>query len=752
MLPKRYWVVLIASLWVVLIAPTIVVVTSQTVASTIRLPTRTNVECVNATIIPSQVITTTNPYVHNTTLFTRRTKPYTYGFDRAPPNVTCRHLYGHGYNVTKKNVRSAWYQWTPKSSGYYDFNATIAGFFDFWFSIMEGSSCSNLMKPIGCRLESPRGVYLYANTSYYITMFSVSENGYDLDLIISPTIFRPSNDDCQNATLIPSSVKLPYKEVSAANIFTNATIQPNERIASCDQFVTFEVGQVKKDNFGGHSIWYTYSPPTNGYYNFQALGQPMDTAITIAVYEAVGKTNNSSTSTSSTSSSICSGMENQFIEVFCSRRPGRFYRNIDRINELKAGKQYYIQLIPDMYNQEVILNLEFNISRISAPVTNDLCSNATVIDPIVGLQNALINPNYATTDALYHPDNMRCNAYSGIVNFLQHGVWYKYIHPGGIVELVHRLCQRDRSLPYSYNLFEGDSCDSLRCIYFYSSGDGSCSVGSVVTYVIDKPATYWFFVSPNGLANFTVTVQRPNHFRLINAENDTFLGLLTPNKLYSYNRYLYSQLLPTTKLNIDAYFQPELNVQSTRITYSNPNTSRCENTVPYSAFGDTDGNYRPGKMVLGAHKISAIPYARSKCQGPAITGAAIDAIFTLYGCYQTGLFYINAWNGNSYIDQMGVVPCTVVMGGRVECALLAQNVNISVELKYLNTSILIDTVKSPSYISDNLYYFGILNASSNFGVSPMTLLPRTKYTVTLIIDNIRQDSLAPFSTPSVCAP
>ena len=61
MLPKRYWVVLIASLWVVLIAPTIVVVTSQTVASTIRLPTRTNIECVNATIIPSQVITTTNP-------------------------------------------------------------------------------------------------------------------------------------------------------------------------------------------------------------------------------------------------------------------------------------------------------------------------------------------------------------------------------------------------------------------------------------------------------------------------------------------------------------------------------------------------------------------------------------------------------------------------------------------------------------------------------------------------------------------
>ena len=762
LVPYRYSVLVAVSLWIVLlIAPTIVVVTSQPITPPIRRPVRTNLHCVNATIIPSRVITTNNPYVHNTTIFTRLIAPYSYGFDRAPPNVTCPYLYGHDYNVTKKDVHSAWYQWTPKSSGYYDFNATIAGFFDFWFSIMEGSSCSNLMKPIGCRLESPRGVYLYANTSYYITMFSVSENGYDLDLIISPTIFRPSNDDCQNATLIPSSVKLPYKEVSAANIFTNATIQPNERIASCDQFVIYDGytelvdgdygRRVEKDNFGGHSVWYTYSPPITGYYNFQTLGtmsraylsDPIDAPITIALYEVIGNTNQNATSSSS---SICSDMTNQFLEVFCSRRPGRFYRSIDRINELKAGKQYYIQLIPDMYNREVITNLEFTISRTSAPITNDLCTNATVIDPMVGIQNALVNPNYASTDALFHSTKIVCESGGYPANLLQNGVWYKYIHPGGIVEIVHSLSIRSRGA--TYYLFEGDSCDSLRCINFRY---GSYSGGAAVTYVIDEPATYWFFLYPEGVANFTVSIQRPNHFRLINAENDTFLGLLPPNKLHSYNFFvLPSELLPTSELNIDAYFQPELNVQSTRITYSNPNTTRCENTVPYTVFGDTDGNYRPGKITIGAHTISALPYTQPKCQGPAIAGAAITTTFTMQGCHQGWLFYLTESNQNYYVNYMGIVPCTVVMGGSVHCGFPVKN--ISVELKYSNTSILVDAVKSVTYSDDNTYYFGIFNASSTFGVSPMTLLPGTKYTMTLIVDNIRQDSLSPFSTPTVCVP
>ena len=745
---SQYWV-----LWLVVFINTPAIVASQEV-SAIRREGRTNTQCVNATIIPSRV-TTTNPYVDNTTRFDGRNAQS--AIDRAPPNITCPQTDYSKYVPDLFQVRSAWYRWVPETSGYYDLKASIAELRPFWFSIMKGSSCSNLRVPIGCRLTSARGVYLDAGTSYYITMFVIQQYGSNLDLIISPTIFRPINDDCQNAITIPTSVKLPYNITTATNVFSNATIQPNERIASCDRFVvyggTVETTEtnygalMSKNNFGGHSIWYTYSPSTTGYYNFQTLGtlsnsfpsDVVDAPITIAVYEVNENASNRS------GMSICTNMTNHFTEKFCSRRPGRFYRNIDRISELKAGKQYYIQLVPDMYDREVITNLTFTISRIPAPVANDLCTSATVIDPIVGIQNVSINTNYATTDALYHPDGINCTDYAIPANLLQNGVWYKYIHLGGNIELVHNLCQRFRGL--TYYLFRGESCDSLRCVEFLSTS--SCSSG--VTYVIDEPTTYWFFLSPTGLANFTVSFNRPNHFRLINAENDTVFGLLNANKSYSYSLFAgRTQKLPTTKLNIDAYFQPEFNVRSTRITYSNPNMSRCENTVPYSAFGDTNGNYHPRALTLGTHVVRAIPYAQPECQGPAIAGATINSTFTVEGCNQGWNFYINALGDKYSFSRLSNVPCAVVMGGDIECGFTVQN--ISVELKYSNTSIVVDTVMNSLDSYQKTYYFGILNASSVLGVSPMTLHPGETYTITLTIDNIRHVSLTPFSTQAVCTP
>ena len=759
--------VLAVSLWIaLLIAPNIVVVTSQPITPPIRRPVRTNTQCVSATIIPSRAITTVNPYVHNTTVFSRNSKPYE--FDVAPPNVTCPFMSDSDYKPNQTKVRSAWYQWKPKISGFYDFNATILYFPYFWFSIMQGPSCSNLEKPIGCHLKSPHGVYLQANTNYYITMFTGNNYGSDLDLIISPTLHRPNNDDCQNATLIPSSVKLPYKTVSTTNIFTNATIQYNERIPSCDQFVVYDgifdkvptnYGHpVYKNNFGGHSVWYMYSPPTTGYYHFHTSGTmsnkyqsyPIEAPITVAVYEVVGNITNR------TSDGICSDMTTQFTEVFCSRRPGLFYRtsNVDRINELKAGKQYYIQLLPDMFNHEVITNLTFTVSRISAPVANDMCTNATVIDPIVGLQNALINPNYATTDALYHPNRIECDSSGYPDNLLQHGVWYKYIHPGGIVNIVHSLYQRYRMAQYL--LFQGDSCDRLRCVDFRY---GSFSGGSIVTYVIDEPSTYWFFLYPNGVANFTVSIQRPNHFRLFNAENDTVVGLLPPNQWYSYDKYNPpSYVLPTTQLNINAYFQPELNVQSTRITYTNPNMSLCENASPFSAFGDTNGNYRAGKITIGAHTISAIPYTQPKCQGPAIVGAAINTTFTIRGCslqrllFSTGAYFTTL----PYADDgmggiMGTnVPCKTFFEGNYGCSFNATNVTVELQNTMTNASVPVDTATRREYKYD-YYYFGKLNTSSPFGVSAMILSPKTTYKVAVSFNDIRHELIS-FSTTNTCSP
>ena len=696
-------------------------------------PRSKNFQCINATIIPSQSnIFAVTPYV--TSVFQSRS------IDPNPPNNSCTGLTYYGAR------RSVWYQWTPPTSGYYDLKSTIYNQFGvavqdipWYLSIMTGTSCSNL-QPVGCRRTGSRGVYLNTTLTYFIT---IRTNQIDLNvsLTLSPTsTLRPINDDCQNAIEIPSSAKLPYN-ITTPSLITNATIQPNERLPSCDRLV--EYGSNKngglvaaldegfKNTLGGHSIWYTYTPPTTGYYNFTTLGTrylsfnyESEAQITIGVYEA-------------TSSSGCSDMANQFTEVYCSR----FHRiAIDRSDELKAGKKYYIQIVPDMYLRPLSTQVSLTINRAPEKVSNDKCIEAIPIDPIVGLSNVSVDLSGATTEALEFPNGC------GQANLFLPGVWYKYVHAGGVTEILHQVCRSVNTRGITHSIFIGDDCNNLQCTLAGSGFRGGSCDFNLSFYTRDEPTTYWFLfyafvMEGDAPAKFSVGFNRRNNFRMINAVSDTVLGIFTNNTVYSYGSYGtigYSpETATTTKLSIDAVFDPTLNVQSTRMIYTNPNMTRCENVKPFSVFGDRDGNYRAGLITLGTHEITAIPYSEPKCQGASIPGATISNRLSMLGCIV----------GHDFIDEnntLTALPCSTYLTGGIICHFVARNVTIDLFNADTNTSI--DGYLDLQVEGSATYYtFG--NKSDFY---PINLLPSSKYVLTMTIERVQH--VTTFAATKTCIP
>ena len=702
-------------------------------------PRSKNFQCINATIIPSHSnMFAVTPYV--TSVLQSRT------VDPNPPNNSCTGLSYYGAR------RSVWYQWTPPTSGYYDLKSTIYNNFGvaiqdipWYLSIMTGTSCSNL-QPVGCRRTGARGVYLNTTLTYYIT---IRTNQIDLNvtLTLSPTsTIRPINDDCQNAIEIPSSAKLPYN-ITTPSLITNATIQPNERLPSCDRFVEYGLNknggavansydQGFKNTFGGHSIWYTYTPPATGYYNFTTLGtfsdyyprrsaDAADARITIGVYEA-------------TSSSGCSDMANQFTEVYCSR----FQRfAVDRSNELKAGKKYYIQLVPDMYIRPLFNQVSLTINRAPVKVSNDKCIEAIPIDLFVGLSNVSMDLTAATTEALDFPSGLQCGQGRSSLP----GVWYKYVHVGGLVDMVHEVCDRYRGV--THTIFTGDDCNNLQCLSGRSEFEGSCGY-SEITSTADVPTTYWFLLTPLVLegdapATFSVGFNRRNDFRLIDAGRDTVIGVFTNDTIYSYGDSA-SEKARTTKLSIDAVFQPTLNVKSTRMIYTNPNMTRCENAKPFSVFGDGNGNYHPAVITLGTHRITAIPYSQPNCQGARIAGATISNRLTMLGC-SIGHNFIDS-SDNTYSLSSPKVPCTAYMTGVVQCGFAAKNITMDLYNADTNTSVV-------GYLAFRVEvwatYYNFIERTDN-GFYPINLLPSSKYVLTMTVERVPH--VYTFAVKNACIP
>ena len=694
------------------------------VASQESQQVRQNTQCSTAILLPSTV-TAERPYVQNasTTFYAPR--------DNAPPQVyTCPPDNYVVYDPTKiRGVRSAWYKFTPSISNYYDITPSPnIG----WVSVIEGALCrangtsSVIQTPIGCKVNSVRGVYMQAGKTYQITVFK-NENYFvqalptkPFTLAVSPTINRPINDECSNATQIPSSVSLPY---TTTGVVLNATIQRYEPLPSCEVYLT------KKDttNFGGGSVWYTYTPPTTGYYNFSTVGTvtysgPFQyvnpSQLTIAVYEGGAQICNFSNGTMPLRK-----------EVHCTR--GDLLT--DRITELQAGMLYYIQVVPEYYILTVRTTLYLTINRTGAPPINDVCANAITIDPLLGVQDEPVNTLFASSDLESYPLGLTC----GTTRMTDRSVWYKYVSTSPSI-LTTRICVEDRfsrSRNYAY-IFKGTTCQTLQCVEFF--GSAGCSANYFKSFVTsNEPTTYYFYLQPYSMANFTVNVQG-SYFNLIHAGNDTVIAPLQPNISLSYDTF-NDNPLPTTDLNIQAYFRPALNVQSSLITlidYSGIHPKqirRCERLLPFSVFGDQSGNYHSYPIPIGAYSVSAVPYTQADCQGPPVQGNTISNHFTVKECYNIPYVRISNQESIDLQPVMASLPCNSFLAWYVRCAFPVRKATITLFNAMTNTSIVGDSV----YLSERVY-FGKLSNVTAIGVTPVInkIPPSQKYRITVNIDGV----------------
>ena len=84
-------------------------------------------------------------------------------------------------------------------------------------------------------------------------------------------------------------------------------------------------------------------------------------------------------------------------------------------------------------------------------------------------------------------------------------------------------------------------------------------------------------------------------------------------------------VLPTRNLNIVA--NGTAAVRSTRFRYDNKPSFRLELAVPFSLFGNREGDYHGQTPPLGNHSITATPYAGSS--GTGTVGTSKTLRFTM---------------------------------------------------------------------------------------------------------------------------
>jgi hypothetical protein len=156
-------------------------------------PAAVNDECVTATVIPS---TPSFPYIDAVSL-ARVTE------NLEDPLLSC--------NIVLENTdgKTIWYEWTPTTSGMYDFSAIgstsvlnddISA--DTFLGIYQGNTCND-MQEIRCGQQRLRMVEIQAGTTYFIRLGTIIvELGNELILTVQMSTLPPPNDQCQNAIVV----------------------------------------------------------------------------------------------------------------------------------------------------------------------------------------------------------------------------------------------------------------------------------------------------------------------------------------------------------------------------------------------------------------------------------------------------------------------------------------------------------------------------------------------------------------------
>jgi hypothetical protein len=617
------------------------------------------------------------------------------------------------------NKVSIWYSWAPSSSGSFDFfaigDSELYGSFYPSIALFQGTTCGDALEEIFCGSGYATAVEVAAGATYFMFIESdiyddsaLGSIAANMTLKVQPTPPSPPNDECTNAAVIPAAPTFPYSTVAVE--VAQATENPNDPLLTCNFFVgsgdnsTFAPSFIALDatsapsffQSDGKTVWYSWTPAESGSYDFSTTGSldpyGYELSTSIGIFEGLS----------------CDDVD----EIEC--------KGGDRLRgaELQSGTTYRIKVGAFADYGTLILT----VKPTPPPPPNDSCVGAISIDPRSGAVVANGDTFDAILDSELENTCFTLDAASG--------VWYKIDNTvGDVLAITASTCDEGTNFDTKITIFKGDVCGSaLECVG--SVDDSSaCGLSSEISFLANEPTTYWILVHGYGTSagNFTLTVDGVSNFlTLINSETNGAIELLGGAVDYS--------LIQSSKLNIQASFGNDISVESVQVTFDNPARSFCEKDVPYSIFGDLNGNFFDKKLPLGPHLVTASAYAQSGCQGPVST--VLSQSFEVFGC---GL-YFDVYDASDdsvvfYLEEgieLPSLPCDVNIEAIVYCGFDVEGVR----LELLDTAT--DTVISTRTETVAPYF---LFGDTNGNISPGAIAPGA-YSITAWIDGIQHPSLS----------
>jgi hypothetical protein len=700
-----------------------------------------NDECTNAAVIPA---TPTFPYTNNVTnIFNAVENP-------ADPVLSCFSFGGPdtfspsptpSFSLIKKTV---WYAWTPDASGSYDFSTagSMDNYENFTYSIFpviglfEGPTC-DAINEITCSATFLSTFILEQGKTYYVMLLAelFGDSGANLVLTVYPTPPPPSNDECVNATVIPSSPTFPYTTVAVE--ISKATENLNDPFLSCSFFggdfidlsgdavtiggdvidLTGDAAAIGVDSAtlaptisptfnrtDGKTVWYIWTPAVSGSYDFSTVGSvdlfESEIFTLIGVFEG----------------DTCDAAE----EIACS--------NAKRVRgtELEGGKTYLIK-VGAYADADVGGQLILTVKPTPPPPSNDECINAITIDPSSG---EIITGD--TSDAFL--DRVRENTCG--TDDAASGVWYKFTSgPGSTPSIIASTCNEGTTYDTKLSVFKGNDCDALECVGTVDDSNDQCSLTSKLAFLTAELTTYWILVHGFGSStgNYTLTIDSiPNFLTLIDAKTDVVIEVLGDYIDYQ------SVQSSSSKLNIQATFSEDVPVESVRVTFDNPKRSFCEEKAPYSIFGDSNGKYYDVTIPLGTHLVTATSYAQAGCAGSA--GIALAKTVEVIGCYisynvynvSDGSYYtiLEYSNGQDSYELSGL-PCEVNIEAAIYCSFVVGVTRLELRNTATNQLVTARNEREAPY-----FLFGNDNSRIFSGS-----IPSGSYSITANVDGIQHPSV-----------
>ena len=510
-----------------------------------------------------------------------------------------------------------------------------------------------------------------------------------LGFLFLPGIYsqRPINDECLNATVIPSNRGITTNYTTAPIEIRTASANPLDPITNCSYF-----SYDDPRGTDGVTLWFSWRPQQTGEYEFFTDGSEYTD-------DAAG--DDSFTQGITTIIGVFKGNTCDSIEEIGCAYPFNKVRSVDLI----GGEKYYIKV--GMFEAFRGGKLVLTVKPAPPTPVNSQCINAITIDPsdpslITGeISNALIDEaSFPCADTF--------------IGFNK-GLWYKLTNTLSTqLSVLASTCDDGTEFDSIISVFEGSECGALSCVGNVDDVQTECGTKAVYGFFAAPQTTYYILIQgfENGEGFFKLGLEIvSDYFSLVDAQSNRVIEPIAD--FVSYGRV-------NSRLNIQAVFANEAAIQSVQVTFDDPPRSYCEQESPYSVFWDTNGDFFDANpsIPIGSHTVTATAYAQNDCTGTA--GISISKDFEVTGCDVQYAIYDTVilcpvyflFGDEEFPDVVDRIPCDVNIQVYAYCGFVINNVQI--ELRNTATD---QVVATKTETTDPYFLFG------NDGFSSLVVVP-----------------------------